>query len=161
MKGLLHHKLQDQDVASLKDIILERGQSVLDEIEGSHASVNRMYQRPQQQRSQYNRGYQTGAPPDRRPYQRQYQRSGGATRRYQTPSPTRAPKNPDNYCPLFLKDTQRKHEASTHFLRQCPELPQRERVHFANIRLHQQSHVLSLLSPSWNYSSALKGPITL
>ena len=69
MKGILHHKLQDQDVASLRDTILERGQSVLDELEGSHASVNRMYQRPQQQRPQYNRGYQAEAPPDRRSYQ--------------------------------------------------------------------------------------------
>ena len=30
-----------------------------------------------------------------------------------------------------------------------------------NIRLHQQSHVLSLISSSWNCSSALKGPYTL
>ena len=52
MAGILHHKLQDQDVASLLEIILERSQSVLDELEGSHASVNRMYQRPQQQRYQ-------------------------------------------------------------------------------------------------------------
>ena len=74
MAGILHHKLQDQDVASLLEIILERSQSVLDELEGSHASVNRMYQRPQQQRYQYNRGYQAGAPPERRQYQRQYRR---------------------------------------------------------------------------------------
>ena len=33
MAGILHHKLQDQDVASLQEIILKRSQSVLDELE--------------------------------------------------------------------------------------------------------------------------------
>ena len=45
--------------------------------------------------------------------------------RYRTPSPTRAPKHPDNYCFLCVRD--RKPDASTHFLRQCPQLPQKER----------------------------------
>ena len=45
--------------------------------------------------------------------------------RYQTPSQTRAPKHPDNYCFLCVRD--RKPDASTHFLRQCPQLPQKER----------------------------------
>ena len=50
-----------------------------------------------------------------------------------TPSPAKPPKNPDNYCCLCLRDPQRKHNASTHFLRECPQLPQRERDHLKMI----------------------------
>ena len=127
MAGILHSKLQYQDVASLKDIILERGQEALEELEGSHASVNRMNHRPQQSRPQYNRGYQPRAPQGGRQNHRQDQRTSSAAHRYNTPSPTRAPRNPENYCCLCLRDPQRKQDASTHFLRQCPTLPRRER----------------------------------
>ena len=128
---MFHAKLENADLASLKDMILERSQAILDELEGSHASVNRQ-QWSQQSRAQYNRGYQTSQhnrgfqarpPPERRSYQRQSQRPGGATRRSHTPSPTRAPRNPEHYCYRCLEDPQRKHKASTHFFRQCPTKP--------------------------------------
>ena len=108
MAGILHTKLKDHDVASLKDMILERGQEALEELEGSHASVNRMNHRPQQSRPQYNRGYQPRAPQGGRQNHRQDQRTGSAARRYNTPSPTRAPRNPDHYCCLCLRDPQRR-----------------------------------------------------
>ena len=114
MAQIFGNKLKDKDLASLQEQILDRCQSVLDELEGSHTTVKRM---------NYNtRGYH---PPDRWQNQRPNQRPGGAMQRYQTPSPTRAPKHPDNYCFLCVRD--RKPDASTHFLRQCPQLPQKER----------------------------------
>ena len=132
---MFHAKLENADLASLKDMILERSQAILDKLEGSHTTVNRQ-QWSQQSRAQYNRGYQTSQhnrgfqarpPPERRSYQRQSQRPDGATRRSHTPSPTRAPRNPDHYCFRCLRDPQRKHEASTHFFRQCPTIPRKER----------------------------------
>ena len=74
---------------------------------------------------QRNSNFRARAPPAGRPGQRPYQRSGGATPRYKTPSPARTPKHPDNYCYLCVRD--RRPDASSHFLRQCPQLPQRER----------------------------------
>ena len=133
MASILNTKLKHNDVASLKDLILEKAQDVLEELEGSEASVNRMYHRPQQSRPQYNNGYQSRAPQDSRQNYRRDQRSSGATSRHRTPSPAKAPKNPDNYCCLCLKDPQRKHNASTHFLRECTQLPQRERDHLKMI----------------------------
>ena len=127
MASILNTKLKHNDVASLKDLILEKAQDVLEELEGSEASVNRMYHRPQQARPQYNNGYQSRAPQGGRQNYRRDQRTSGATPRYRTPSPVKAPKNPDNYCYLCLKDPQRKQNASTHFLRECSQLPQRER----------------------------------
>ena len=62
MASILHTKLKHNDVASLKDLILEKGQDALEELEGPHASVNRMNHGPQQARPQYNRGYQPRAP---------------------------------------------------------------------------------------------------
>ena len=106
-------------------MILDRCQSVLDELEGSHAAVNRVY--PQQRNS----NFQARAPPDRRQNQGQYQRSGGAAQRYRAHSPTKAPKHPDNYCFICLRD--RNPNASNHFLRQCPQLPQRERDLMARV----------------------------
>ena len=122
MAQIFGNKLKDKDLASLQEQILDRCQSVLDEIEGSHTTVNRMDYQQRPQRSRY---FQPRAPPDGRQSQRPNQRSRGATQRYYTPSPTRAPKHPDNYCFICLRD--RKPDASNHFLRQCPQLPQRER----------------------------------
>ena len=119
--SILSTKLKHNDVASLKDLILEKAQDVLEELEGSEASVNRMYHRPQQSRPQNNSGYQSRAPQNSRQTYRRDQRSGGATSRHRTPSPAKVPKNPDNYCCLCLKDPQRKHNASTHFLRECTQ----------------------------------------
>ena len=119
MAQIFGNKLKTQDVASLQEMILDRCQSVLDELEGLHAAVNRMY--PQQRNS----NFQARAPPDRRQNQGQYQRSGGAAQRYRDHSPTKAPKHPDNYCFICRRD--RNPNASNHFLRQCPQLPQRER----------------------------------
>ena len=62
MASILNTKLKHNDVASLKDLILERAQDVLEELEGSQASVNRMYHRPQQARPQYNRSNKPRAP---------------------------------------------------------------------------------------------------
>merc|ERR1719309_803589 len=118
MAQIFAHKLKTQDLASLQDQVLDRCQSLLDELEGSHASVNRMNY--QQQR--YN-NYRP--PPARRQTQRPFQRSGGATARYKTPSPARTPKHPENYCFLCVRDG--RPDAHTHFLRQCPQLPKRER----------------------------------
>ena len=126
MAQIFGNKLKTQDVASLQEQILDRCQSVLDELEGSHAAVNRMY--PQQRNS----NFQASAPPDRRQNQGQYQRSGGAAQRYRAHSPTKAPKHPDNYCFICLRDC--KPDASNHFLRQCPQLPQKERPHGKGIR---------------------------
>ena len=122
MAQIFGNKLKDRDVASLQEQILDRCQSVLDELEGSHAAVNRMNY---QQRPQRNSNFQARAPPVRRQSQRPYQRSGGATQRYKTPSPARTPKHPDNYCFICVRD--RRPDASSHFLRQCPQLPKRER----------------------------------
>ena len=61
MASILHTKLKHNDVASLKDLILEKGQDALEELERSHTSVNRMNHRPQQSRPQYNRGYKPRA----------------------------------------------------------------------------------------------------
>ena len=52
MASILNTKLKHNDVASLKDLILEKAQDVLEELEGSQASVNRMHHRPQQARLQ-------------------------------------------------------------------------------------------------------------
>ena len=38
MASILHTKLKHNDVASLKDLILEKGQDALEELEGPHAS---------------------------------------------------------------------------------------------------------------------------
>ena len=118
MAQIFGNKLKHQDVASLQEQILDRCQSVLDEIEGSHAVVNRMnhYQRPQ-----HNGSFPARAPPSRRPYQR----SGGTAQRYRASSPAKAPKHPENFC--FLCVRERKPNASSHFLRHCPQLPERER----------------------------------
>ena len=62
MASILNTKLKHNDVASLKDLILEKAQDVLEELEGSQASVNRMYHRPQQARPQYNRSNKPRAP---------------------------------------------------------------------------------------------------
>ena len=84
MAGILHSKLENQDVASLKDIILERGQTALEELESSHASVNRINQRYQQPRPQPSRGYQPRPAQGSRPFQRQNQRTGGGAQAQDT-----------------------------------------------------------------------------
>merc|ERR1712055_490693 len=122
MAQIFGTKLKNNDVASLQEQILDRCQSVLDELEGSHAAVNRM---SYQQRPQRYNNYQARAPPAGRQTQRPFQRSGGATPRYKTPSPAKAPKHPENYC--FLCVRERRPDASSHFLRQCPQLPEREK----------------------------------
>ena len=122
MAQIFGTKLKNNDVASLQEQILDRCQSVLDELEGSHAAVNRVSYQQGPQR--YN-NYQARAPPAGRQTQRPFQRSGGATPRYKTPSPAKAPKHPENYC--FLCVRERKPDASSHFLRHCPQLPERER----------------------------------
>ena len=122
MAQIFGTKLKNNDVASLQEQILDRCQAVLDELEGSHAAVNRMSYQQHPQR--YN-NYQARAPPAGRQTQRPFQRSEGATPRYRTPSPAKAPKHPENYC--FLCVRERRPDASSHFLRQCPQLPKRER----------------------------------
>merc|ERR1711888_528977 len=122
MAQIFANKLKTQDLASLQDQVLDRCQSLLDELEGSHAAVNRMNH---QQRPQRYNNYQARPPPARRQNQRPFQRSGGATARYKTPSPARTPKHPENYCFLCVRDG--RPNASDHFLRQCPQLPKRER----------------------------------
>ena len=119
---ILSTKMKQSDVTSLKDIILDKAQDVLDELEGT-TSLNRMNYRPQQSRPQYGNNNQLR---DSRQSSRQDLRSGGAAR-HRTPSPTKMPKHPDSYCHLCLKDPHRKHLASTHFLRECRQLPQGER----------------------------------
>ena len=49
------------------------------------------------------------------------------------PSPAKVPKNPENHCRLCLRDPQSKHKAGTHFLRECPLLPQNERDYLRRI----------------------------
>ena len=121
MAQIFANKLKKQDLASLREPILDKCQQILDELEGSHAEVNRMsYQQQPQRYNNYQRN-----PPARRQTQRPVQRSGGASARYKTPSPARAPKHPENYCFLCVRDG--KPNASDHFLRQCPQLPKRER----------------------------------
>ena len=112
MDQILGTKLKDKDLASLQEQVLDKCQSVLDEIEGSHTTVNRMDYRQQPQRS---RQFQP----------RTSQRPGGAAQRHGTPTSKRVPKHPDNYCYICTRDG--KPEASTHFLRQCPQIPQKER----------------------------------
>ena len=133
MSAILHSKLESQDVASLKDLILERGQTALEELEESHASVNRIHQRPQQSRQQYYGDYYDRGPPNRRSQGRFNPRAEAAIRRADTPSPTRTPSNPEAYCSICKRDPKRRHNASSHFLRQCPSLPQSERDFFARI----------------------------
>ena len=48
MASILCSKLKRNDVASLKDIILDKAQDILEELEGSNAHINRMYHKPQQ-----------------------------------------------------------------------------------------------------------------
>ena len=55
LASILSSKLKHNDVASLKDIILEKAQDVLEELEGSNAHVNRMHHKPHQVRPQHNR----------------------------------------------------------------------------------------------------------
>ena len=62
MANILNTKLKHNDVASLKNLILERAQDVLEELEGSQASVNRMHHRPQQARHPDNRSNKPRAP---------------------------------------------------------------------------------------------------
>ena len=112
MAQIFANKLKSQDLASLREPILDKCQQILDELEGSHAAVNRMnYQQLPQRYNNYQR-----PPPARRQTQRPLQRSGGATARYKTPSPARVPKHSDNYCFLCVRDG--KPNASDHFLRQ-------------------------------------------
>ena len=42
MDQILGTKLKDKDLASLQEVILDKCQSVIDELEGSHTTVNRM-----------------------------------------------------------------------------------------------------------------------
>ena len=118
MAQIFAHKLKTQDLASLQDQVLARCQTVLDELEGSHVAVNRMnhYQRPQ-----HNRSFQARAPQSQRPYQR----SGATAQRFRASSPAKVPKHPENFCFLCKRDG--RPDASSHFLRQCPQLPERER----------------------------------
>ena len=55
LASILSTKLKHNNVASLKDIILEKAQDVLEELERSEAHVNRMHHKPHQARPQYNR----------------------------------------------------------------------------------------------------------
>ena len=133
VSGILHSKLEYQDVASLKDIILERGQTALEELEGSHTPVNRINQREQQPRQQYYGDNYNRGPPNRRSQGRFNPRAEAAIWRADTPSPIRTLSNPEAYCTICKKDPRRRHEASSHFLRQCPSLPQHERDFFARL----------------------------
>ena len=123
VKAMFHAKLEYQDLASLKDQILDRAQAVLDDLEGSHASVSRMSQRTQQPRQQHNRGSYNRDTYGRSTHQSPNQRAEAAIRRANTPSPIRTPSNPDNHCGICTRDPQRRHSASYHFTRQCPTLP--------------------------------------
>ena len=87
VKAMFHAKLEYQDLASIKDQILDRGQAVLDDLEGSHSSVRRAFQRPQQPRQQYNRGSY-----GRSSYQGNRPRMGGTTQMTPTRSPPLKPK---------------------------------------------------------------------
>ena len=87
LANILSTKLKQNDVTSMKDIILDKAQDVLDEFEGS-TSVNRMNYRPQQGRPQYSGNNQFI---DNRQSFRQDLRSGGAARQ-RTPSPPRRPR---------------------------------------------------------------------
>merc|ERR1712015_356374 len=76
---------------------------------------------------QHNGSFPARAPPSRRPYQR----SGATVQRLRASSPAKAPKHPENFCFLCVRD--RRPDASSHFLRQCPQLPERERVVLARV----------------------------
>ena len=121
-------KMKQNDVTSLKDIILDKAQDVLDELEGT-TSLQRMNYRPQQNRPQQGSSSQFR---DNRHSARPDLRSSG-TARQRTPTPTKAPRHPDSYCLICLRDPQRKHLASTHFLRECRLLPQGERDYLRRI----------------------------
>merc|ERR1712055_829418 len=90
MAQIFGNKLKDKDLASLQEQILDRCQSVLNELEGSHTTVKRMNYNTRGYPSN-NNGYH---PPDRQWNQRTNRRSSDATQRYQTSFPTRAPKHP-------------------------------------------------------------------
>merc|ERR1712208_210750 len=51
MAQIFAYKLKTQDLASLQDQVLDRCQSLLDELEGSHAAVNRMNYQQQRHNS--------------------------------------------------------------------------------------------------------------
>ena len=46
---------------------------------------------------------------------------------------SKAPRNPANHCYICLGDPHQKHKASTHFMRDCSQIPQSERDHLREI----------------------------
>merc|ERR1711888_148048 len=108
MAQIFANKLKTQDLASLQEQILDKCQQLLDELEGSHAVVNRMnhYQRPQ-----HSGRFPVRTPPNRR----SYQRSGATVQRSRASSPAKVPRHPENYCFLCVRDGLP--NASSHFLR--------------------------------------------